>query len=111
MLLLNDGTTKDETREYLSIIKSECGRLEHFCENTLLLSRLNREQLLTGKTLFNITELIRKVLIMLQSKWEEKHITLNLTMPGVKYYGRKDLISKVLLNILTNAIKHTNDRG
>lgn len=104
--------SEDEKRQYLQIIADESGRLADLSRNTLLLSKIESERIVTDKTDFRLDEQIKRCAIILAREWEKKHISVNLEqLPSLSYYGSEELLQEVWINLLGNAIKFTPDGG
>ncbi len=105
------GLSEEEQREYISIIASESDRLAKMATNVLLLSKLEYQQIVTGKTVFDLDEQIRTCLLLLEKQWTEKEIELELDLDPVAYCFNEDMLSEVWINLFGNAIKFTPPRG
>src|SRR5574344_992594 len=110
-LMLKQNVTEEERIKYLHIIADESSRLADLANSTLLLSKLDSQQIITDKKVYSLSEQLRQCVIMLSSSWEEKHITLNGDIDELSYNGNVELMQHLWLNLLTNAIKYTNDGG
>lgn len=104
-----DDITDEERKLYISIIISESERLSTLSSNVLLLTKLESQAILSNKKYYQLDEQIRNVILLLQKKWEEKNIHLDLNLQTVYYYGNEDLLQQVWINLLDNAIKFSND--
>lgn len=104
-LILDGNLSKEEMEEYLRIIVSESDRLAALSTNILNLTKVEAQTIVTGKSRFNISEQIRRVVLMMDSKWTEKDIDLDLSVGEVEYYGNADLLNQVWVNLLDNAVK------
>ncbi len=110
-LLLKGNLTKDEEKEYLKIIVSESERLIDLTAGTLLLDRLSNNRLEVEEKLYNLSEQLRRCILMLQSDWESKNIDISADFLEYFIVGNEELISQLLLNVIQNAIKFTNENG
>jgi Signal transduction histidine kinase len=109
--LLKDKTIPEEQKEeYVNIIISESKRLTNLSTNLLKLSELDNK-IIYSKKEFSIDEQIRRVILLLQNKWEQKNIELELDLNEVKYWGDEELFELVWINLINNAIKFTNNNG
>lgn len=106
-LLLEKDLPPEEQRQYLEIIVDESARLSKLATNTILLSKLSSQQIVTNSEQYDLSEQIRQCSIILSPKWLEKKITFNGEFSNVLYYGNKEMIQHLWLNLLDNAIKYT----
>ena len=106
--LLKDKTIGEEQKEeYINIIISESKRLTNLSTNLLKLSELDNK-IIYVKKVFSLDEQIRRVVLLLQNKWEQKNIELDVDLDVVKYIGDEELFELVWINLINNAIKFTN---
>ena len=104
-LLKDDTVSQQEKEEYLDIIISESERLSHLSSNVLSLTKLNNQNIVTNITDFNVTEQIRRVIILLEHKWTDRNITMTLTGDEHTVSANEELLKQLWINILDNAIK------
>ncbi len=105
------GLSEDEQREYIAIIASESDRLAKMATNVLLLSKLENQQIVTDKEIFDLDEQLRTCLLLLEKQWDEKGIELDLDLEPVRYCFNEDMLSEVWINLFGNAIKFTAPGG
>lgn len=110
-MLKYEELTEEEKNEYLDIIISESNRLAALATNILNLSKLENQNILTEKKKFNITEQVRRSILIFETRWEKKNITFNVDMEELYYNGNDDLIGQIWLNLIENAIKFTPKGG
>ncbi|MNP18817.1 Alkaline phosphatase synthesis sensor protein PhoR [compost metagenome] len=104
--LLKEGNlSKEETEEYLGIIVSESDRLAALATNVLNLSKIENQTIVTEKEPFNVSEQIRRSVLMMESKWSNKELDLELELEEMLLYGNAELLSQVWVNVLDNAVK------
>nr|WP_242841372.1 HAMP domain-containing sensor histidine kinase [Lachnoclostridium phytofermentans] len=104
MLKYND-LTKEETDEYLDIIISESDRLAELATNVLNLSKIENQTIVTDKTRFNVSEQIRRVVVLLEKRWMEKNLEIAFDCEEIFLYGNEELLKQVWINLIDNAIK------
>jgi two-component system, sensor histidine kinase and response regulator len=81
-------------------------------ENLLEWSRIQTGNFKPKPNLFNIYDLIEDVLALCEPMANEKNILLSATRnEGLSVFADKEMISTVLRNLVTNAIKFTNSGG
>lgn len=101
-----------ERMKCLKIIEDESKRLAELSSNTLMLSKVEACQIITEKKDFNLCEQIKRCIILLLPKIENKKIALELDLPdSIRYYGNDELLEQVWINLLNNAVKFTPENG
>ena len=110
-LLQDSELTEAERDEYVQIIMGSSRQLSTLTKNVLMLSRLENQEVVIDKQKFRLDEQIREAVLWLESKWSEKEIFLEVELDKIDYYGNKDLIMQIWINLLDNAIKFVPFRG
>lgn len=110
-LLEADDLSKEERKEYSSIIKEEADRLLYLSTNILKLAKLENQQRLENTEEICIAEQIRRTISVLEPKWKEKNIKFNVSLKEEKIFGEKDLLFQVWMNLIENAIKYSKANG
>ena len=100
--------TREETEEYLDIIIAESDRLIDLSANVLNLSKIESTTLLTNSGRFNLSEEMRRVIVLLENRWEEKNIFVNLDCSEIYIKGNEEMLRQVWINLIDNAIKFAN---
>lgn len=105
-----DGTIPEsEYSKYLEIVLAESKRLSRLTKEMLDLTRIESGNMPIHKTVFDINELIRRVIITKEHALEDKLLDLNIDFSDEKInvYADQGGIEQVLVNLLDNAIKFT----
>ena len=110
-LLQNYGLSQEKHDHYVEKILENSRRLANLSGNVLMLSKLENQEIVSGKSEFRLDEQLRKCVLLLESKWAEKNIEFDMELPKLSYYGSEPLLSQVWINILDNAIKHSPNGG
>lgn len=108
-----DGTIPaSEQRRYLEIVLAESQRLSRLTREMLDLSRIESGKYKISKAVFDINELLRRVIITLGDKLEEKEIDFVADFKEERICVAADAgcIEQVCVNLMDNAIKFT-DKG
>lgn len=111
MLLQEPHLSEEQRLEYTKIILNSTHQLSHMAGNILLLSRLERQEIVTGQTLFQLDEQIRQAILLLEPLWEKKHLDLDIALSPLSYYGNPELLLQVWINLIQNAVKFTPPNG
>lgn len=109
-----DGTIDaDKQSYYLGIVHDEIKRLSRMVESMLSISRLEANETELKKESFDFKEQVLGVVISQEQRIEKKHLEIiGLdTLPDITINADKDLIYRVVYNLVDNAIKFTDDGG
>ena len=109
-----DGTIPPEReKEYLKVISSETRRLSRLVRKMLDLSRLQSAEYVTAQEQFDISEVMLRVLVSLETKVNAKHLDVSTQLPEdpVEVWGDPDAITQVCYNLLDNAIKFSYEES
>lgn len=112
--LLNGALEQKElAQDFLQVVNSEAERMTRLVKDLLLLSRLEYQQTQWNKTSFNMEEVVMGAVKKLEMSAKQKGhtITVERLAPLPMFEGDKDRIEQVILNIISNAIKYTPDKG
>ncbi len=104
-MLKREDLSKEERDEYINIIIGESERLADLSTNVLNLSKIEQQKILTDRTRYNLSEQIRTVIAMLDTKWYSKNISYNFYASEVMIDGNEELLKQVWINLIDNAIK------
>lgn len=100
-------------RESLSIIQDEAKRLSRIVDDLLVLARADNEQNSLKMTEFYLNDLVEECYRAIQVLAKNKNITLTLAtnVEDLTLYGDEDMVKRLILNLLDNAIKYTPQGG
>lgn len=110
-LLRDKDLPEEEREEYTDIIIRESERLAGLATNVLNLSKLENIGILTDKEHFFLDEQIRQVAALMESRWREKELIVDLHLDRTTVYSDGHLLQQVWMNLLDNAIKYTDTGG
>ncbi len=110
-LLQTPDITKEEHDEYTKMIIESVRQLAALTGNVLMLSRLENQDSGSGQKIYRLDEQIRQALLMLETEWTRKDIELDIDLPRTEYFGNKELMMQVWMNLLGNAVKFTGHKG
>lgn len=111
--LLEGGYDEETQTKFLNVIATESRRMARLVTDLLTLSRYDTQKNNTNKEVFDLGDLVRRCQEKLAIEIKKKgHIVSSFVTADVPpVYAGKDDIERVLLNIMTNSIKYTQDRG
>lgn len=101
----------DQRKHYLKIIEKESERLSNLSDNLLKLTTLESTETLMDQEIYRLDEQIRHVVLATEPQWLAKDITIHLQLPQVEITAEKELLSQVWMNLISNAIKFTPNKG
>jgi signal transduction histidine kinase len=109
-----DGTIEPEKQKfYLEIVSNEVKRLSRMVQSMLSIARLESGEFVLKNESFDFRELILNVVIAQEQRIESKRLNIiGLdALPNITVNADKDLIHRVLYNLIDNAIKFTPEEG
>lgn len=111
--LLENDVDNETNKKFLERISSEAERMSRLVSDLLTLSRYDTSKVKVEKTEFDLGELVKYTFEGLEIEMEKKgqkgecFVTANVPL----VYADRNGIERVVLNILTNAIKYTPENG
>ena len=111
--LIENDVDKETSNKFLQRISNEAERMARLVSDLLILSKYDTSKMKVEKTEFDLGELVKYTFDGLDIEMKKKNHTgecyVTSNVPPV--YADKSGIQRVVLNILTNAIKYTPDNG
>ena len=111
--LLESEYDKEMQAKFLGVISSEARRMARLVTDLLVLSRYDNKKITKEEVEFDLGDLTKKCIERLKFEIEKKNhhvecfVTANVPPVKADKYG----IERVILNIITNAIKYTPENG
>jgi two-component system phosphate regulon sensor histidine kinase PhoR len=111
--LLDGAAEEPETREqFLQIIYEESKRIQLLIEDLLNLSRLERDEVELNIAPIQVDQMVEDILPAMYQSAEEKAITVKVQLQkGIMFSADEEKVKQVLVNLLTNAISYTLEKG
>ena len=111
--LLESDHDKEMQTKFLEVISSEARRMARLVTDLLVLSRYDNKKVTKEESVFDLGELTKNCIDRLRFEVEKKNhnvecfVTANVPPVNADKYG----IERVILNIISNAIKYTPENG
>ena len=109
--LQNSNIDKSKKSEYLNGLINQSKKLADLIGNILKLSKLENQQIVPEVVEFDLSELIRMSIIGFENIYEKKGLIVECDIDDVIITNSSTLIELVVNNLISNAIKFTDDKG
>lgn len=98
--------------EWLGYIQSEVNRTDHLVQNLLTLARMDKGSVEAVFRPFDLSQAVLQVALPFESTVFEAGKTMELDVPdGVMVKGDQDMIQQLVVILLSNAVKYSDDGG
>lgn len=113
LIMMKPRMTGERRNRLLSIINNETDRLARLINDILDLTKIEAGKLSWHVTLVSLSEIIQNSVTSMQSLADNKSLSIIMNVPSSlpRLYGDRDRLIQVITNILSNAVKFTNDGG
>ncbi|MEG0284138.1 MAG: HAMP domain-containing sensor histidine kinase [Erysipelotrichales bacterium] len=108
-LAQDNDISNEEKKHYLDTIESEAYRISKLSDNLLTLTYLESKELKIDKEEYHLDKQISNVIDSLNVQAASKDIIFNIELENTIINANAQLISQVLLNLIDNAIKFSNE--
>ncbi|MCD8189124.1 MAG: HAMP domain-containing histidine kinase [Clostridiales bacterium] len=109
--LLRKQPLTEVQAQYAQVIAEEAQRLSVMTEKILSLTKVENQTILTGAAPFDLSEQLRKSILLLMERIEAKGLELEADFPEVTVSGNAELLEQVWVNVLDNAVKFSPEGG
>ncbi|KPU44357.1 signal transduction histidine-protein kinase BaeS [Oxobacter pfennigii] len=107
--ILKDGIAAEKKEHYFQAMEGEIQRMDLLVVNMLDLAKFESGTYKPEMAPFEIDKVIAEVCSSLDEQIHEKNLSLTLRLCSQTVIGHKGLISRVVTNFLSNAIRHTKN--
>lgn len=107
--ILKDGIATEKREHYFQAMEDEIQRTDLLVVNMLDLAKFESGTYKPEMAPFEIDKVITEVCESLAGQIQEKNLSLTLSLCSQMVVGHKGLISRVITNFLSNAIRHTEN--
>ncbi|TDT57290.1 sensor histidine kinase [Fonticella tunisiensis] len=101
----------DPDEERLRSCHEEIVRISRLVGDIEKLTRYDTNNITLNKTCFDISQVIRGIMLNFQRDFMEKHIEFRYNGSEQIVEGDRDKISQVIINLISNALKYTGEGG
>lgn len=110
-LLLRPELPDNRRRDIIVTIQGEADRLTRMTTEFLDLARLESGRARLDAADFDVLNLVEETVEIIRQQATDRHVTLHLDCEPLTLWGDRGKIKRVLLNLLTNAIKYNKENG
>ena len=106
-----ENTDNEQTMYFVNKIHKEASRMAELVKDLLMLSKYDNNIELRNKEYFNLVDIVKELVEKFEHIGKEKNIKFKcyVTAEIPEIYGDKFGIERVIINIITNAIKYTGE--
>ena len=101
--------TEEEKNLYLNIIHQEARRIQHLVDDLFELAKMEEGNISLTFEWMDLTQMVEKAVRRVELKAREKHLKLEMHVDGneAKVHGDAKRIDQIVMNLLENAIRYT----
>lgn len=104
-LLETEKLSEEERLQYTRAIREESMRLSAMASNVLNLTKVENQTILTDVSKFNLSEQVRSAVLLLEEKWTQKNVDLQLDFDEYIIEANEEMLKQVWINLIDNAVK------
>ena len=112
-VLLQDTSLSEEKRvEYAKAVNHSCARMSSLITNILKLNKLENQQIFPQPKRFDLSEQLCECMLGFETIWDKKNINIEADIDqDIFVKSDEELLSLVWNNLLSNALKFTDEGG
>lgn len=107
-MLQMENLSQDQKKQYLQTAARQTNRISRLFKDLVTLQRYDSDSYFIEKQYFDLSVVIRQVMELYQTEAKEKGISLEFGADACVVTADPDKIEQVLENLVSNAIKYTN---
>jgi PAS domain S-box-containing protein len=107
------GELTSDQRNAVRRVSANTQRLLGLIDDLLTLSRVDSEGFNYVDRVFDLRDAVRAAYVVVSPSWEARDLEVSMELPGepIPLLGDRDMIERVTLNLVSNAVKFTPDGG
>ncbi|MBE6786393.1 MAG: HAMP domain-containing histidine kinase [Ruminococcaceae bacterium] len=111
-ILQSENLTEEERKEYAARLSAASKKLGDLITAILRLNRLENQQIFPEKQKFNLSEQLCQAILIYENEWTKKNIEIVTDLDdSIIIEGDSELFLTVWLNLVSNAVKFTDEGG
>ena len=107
--LLKHDLEREKQKELLNNALNETSRLHKLVDNVLMANQIDNNHLIANKENLDLSSLIEQTVKRYFMDFIEKHQLQLQIEKDVTYFGDKELLSSIIINLIENAIKYSTE--
>ena len=107
--LLKHDLEREKQKELLNNALNETSRLHKLVDNVLMANQIDNNHLIANKENLDLSSLIEQTVTRYFMDFIEKHQLQLQIEKDVTYFGDKELLSSIIINLIENAIKYSTE--
>ncbi len=101
---------KDEEKKFYSIIRKKAEYMSKLFDELMELYRLDSNEIILNKQKFDISELLREIIIEYLPQLEENGFTIETEiLDNFIFYGDRERLGRAIRNLIDNVVKHCKE--
>jgi signal transduction histidine kinase/ligand-binding sensor domain-containing protein/DNA-binding response OmpR family regulator len=112
--VINSGEGSDDAKQNLSIIEKNCNRLKELINQLLDFRKMDSTRYIINPKIVNLNDLLQELYDRFRKTAQQKGIDMELQILQDKtemaVFSDEDALTKIIGNLLTNALKYTQNK-
>ncbi len=110
--IIRPGIRPSDYKENLKIMGANIDRLLNLSNQLLDFQKIDSVGFVLNRSDVNLNDLLEKCMLQFAQKIQQKRLQTNVSVPGepVVFYADEEALTKIVCNLLDNAVKHAQNR-
>ncbi len=111
-MLQNEDLSPEERKEYAESLERTSKKLSALITSILRLNKLENQQIFPEAKKYNLSEQLYQAILLFENEWESKELEIITDIEdNVQIEANAELLLTVWSNLISNAVKFTDDKG